>query len=130
MPGPSALAHVPASGNSEVAGVAQGGTAPWAGSPVSSQRSSEFSLGETFPPIPGILVKKIQAKEYVDLSELLPDNVELLRRAEVEPSTQVQGQRQLQRVSTLSTWVQCFATYAAVLAEAHPHRMRDLLAYL
>ena len=121
------------SGNSEfeAAGVAQGRTAPWAGNPVSSQRSSEFfSLGETFPPIPGKLVKKIQAEEYVDLSELLPDNVELLRRAEAEPSTQVQGQRQLRRVSTLSTWVQCFATYAAVLAEAHPYRMRDLLAYL
>ena len=86
--------------------------------------------GRDLSPIPGKLVKKIQAEEYVDLSELLPDNVELLRRAEAEPSTQVQGQRQIQRVSTLRTWVQCFATYAAVLAEAHPHRMRDLLAYL
>ena len=28
------------------------------------------------------------------------------------------------------TWVQCFVTYAAVVAEAHPHRMRDLMAYL
>ena len=87
MPGPSALAHVPVSGNIEAAGMAQGGTAPWAGSPVSSQRPSEFLPRETFPPIPGKLVKNIQAEEYVDLSELLPDNVELLRRAEAEPST-------------------------------------------
>ena len=28
------------------------------------------------------------------------------------------------------TWVQCFVTYAAVVAKAHPHRMRDLIAYL
>ena len=105
---------------------------PWLGglTPGCMALSKNFSLGETFPPIPEKLVTKIQSEEYVELAELLPDNVEVLRKADTQPSAQGQGQRQLRRVSNLSTWVQCFTTYAAILAEAHPHRTRDLFAYL
>jgi hypothetical protein len=87
-------------------------------------------LGETFPPITEKLVRKIQSEEYVDLAELLPDNMELMRRANDQPSAQGQRQRQLRRVSNLNTWIQCFATYSAILADIHPHRTVDLLAYL
>ena len=55
--------------------------------------------------------------------------MELLRLADMEVR-HGSGQRQPRRVASLMTWVPCFVTYAAVLAEAYPHRMRDLMAYL
>ena len=61
---------------------------------------------------------------------MLPDNVELVRRADTEPAGKGQGQRQLRRISNLTTWVQCYASYAAIVADAHPLRVRDLFAYL
>ena len=33
-------------------------------------------------------------------------------------------------VSSLLTWVSCFATYVMVVAEAHPHRVMDMFAYM
>ena len=33
-------------------------------------------------------------------------------------------------VSSLITWVASFTTYIAIVAEAHPERVRDLLAYM
>ena len=135
LPDASALAQVPLSEQGQIEETTQasdGSSLPWLGGPTPGcmALSKNFSLGETFPPIPEKLVTKIQSEEYVDLAELLPANVEVLRRAGAQPSAQGQGQRQLRRVCNLSTWVQCFATYAAILAEAHPHRTRDLFAYL
>ena len=71
-----------------------------------SKREGHFSLAEHFPPVPPKLVQKIQAGEFVDLAELLPDNMEMVRRASIEG--QGQSQRQLRRVVNLLTWVQCF----------------------
>ena len=61
-----------------------------------SKREGHFSLTEHFPPVPPKLVQKIQAGEFVDLAELLPDNMEMVRRASIEG--QGQSQRQLRRV--------------------------------
>ena len=59
----------------------------------------------------------------------MPDNKKLQQLADKE-SRHNSRQRQPRRVASLMTWVQCFMTYAAVVAKAHPHRMRDLIAYL
>ena len=100
--------------------------------PREGQGPSPFSLGETFTPIPSKLVKKIQSQDFVDMPELLPDNVELMRREEdtARRDPLSCSRRQLRRVGDLLTWVQCFSTYAAVLTEKHPHRVRELLGYL
>ena len=92
-------------------------------------QSSWFSLDEAFLPIPEKLVRHIQLLDYVDLAELLPDNMELQRLADTE-SRHGSGQWQPRWVNSLITWVQCFVTYATMVAEAHPHRMRNLMAYL
>ena len=92
-------------------------------------QSSWFSLGEAFPPIPEKLVRRSQSLDYVDLAELLPENMELQRLADTE-SRHGSGQRQPRQGNSLMTWVQCFVTYAAVVAEAHPNRMRDLMVHL
>ena len=43
--------------------------------------TSPVSLGALLGVVPGRIVAKITAREYDDLSELLPDNAELFRRA-------------------------------------------------
>ena len=43
-------------------------------------QSAGFSLGHGFPLIPPKLVGNILKWEYVGMSELLPDNLELARR--------------------------------------------------
>ena len=95
-------------------------------------RSGAFSLGESFPPIPARLVKKIQSGEFVDLSELLPDNMELSRRMSREPASdrhRTSGNSMMREVKSLLTWVQCFVTYVAVVVSAHPSRVQEMLAY-
>ena len=39
-----------------------------------------FLFNDSFPPIPAKLVEKIQVGEFVDMAELLRDNIELERR--------------------------------------------------
>ena len=68
-----------------------------------SKQSDWFSLAKAFPPIPAKLVKRIQSLEFIDLTELLPDNMGLMQRADSEPT---QGQWQLRRVLNLGTWMQ------------------------
>ena len=43
--------------------------------------SQGFSLGHGFPIIPAKMVNKLQKWEFVNMSELLPDNLELARRS-------------------------------------------------
>ena len=89
-------------------------------------------IGEGTPPVPAKLVKQIQSGQFVDFTELLPDNLELLRRL---PASSVSGANEdghcrLPQVSSLGTWVQCFAVYAAFVLRAAPDRALDLMAYL
>ena len=43
-----------------------------------------FFLGHGFPLIPAKLLSKTQKWEYVNMADLLPDNLELARRSQVE----------------------------------------------
>ena len=40
--------------------------------------NSLFGLASTIPPIPAKIVQKIQSNQFVDMKDLLPDNVALL----------------------------------------------------
>ena len=55
----------------------EGGGAP-SGSSVKSV--TPFIMGESLPPIPAKLVTKIQKGEFIDVAELLRDNIEAERR--------------------------------------------------
>ena len=50
-----------------------------------------FTLGEGLPPVPGKLVQKIQRGDYVDMAELLRDDMELERRKASRESTLALG---------------------------------------
>ena len=93
-------------------------------------------MASMFGPVPAKLVQKIQALLFVDMRELLPDNIALLRHMEAlnspnSPTPQAIGARpRMREVSSLTSWTLCFVTYLAVLAEAHPNLVRSRLAYL
>jgi hypothetical protein len=90
-----------------------------------------FSLASSFPPIPGKLVHKIQSLEFIEMRDLLPDNIALAERLEALPTHRAPFKTpETREVGALSTWVSAFCTYVAVVAAAHPGRVRDMLAYM
>ena len=97
------------------------------------QEPSPFVLGEALPVVPVRLVKRIIKGEFVDMSELLKDNMEVLRRRKQEsdgipaPYEQRASRRE---VPDILSWVQAFSLYAAVVASQHPNKAKELWAYL
>ena len=91
-----------------------------------------FVLSEALPVVPAKLVKRIVKGEFVDMAELLKDNMEVERRraAEGETSQALLGQRGSRReVPDMLSWLQCFSAYAAVLCSQYPEKAKELWAY-
>ena len=91
-----------------------------------------FLLSEGLPPVPAKLVSGIQNGDFVDMSELLRDNLEAQRRGALqEPggSSPASASRSRREVPDLLSWVQCFGVYTAVVADKYPERVKKLLAY-
>ena len=53
--------------------------------PNSSTKSAPFKFASSLAPIPAKLVRRIQALEFVEMRELLPDNVALAERLAALP---------------------------------------------
>ena len=68
------------------------------------------------------------------MRELLPDNLALAERLAALPQglapPKPPGEREISGGKALMTWVSSIATYVAIVAEAHPERVSDMLAYL
>ena len=92
-----------------------------------------FVLSETLPVVPAKLVRKILSGEFVDMAELLKDNMEAERRRHSSNADAMQGhlgQPSARReVPDLMSWLQCFSSYAAVVCSKHPEKTRELWAY-
>ena len=88
-----------------------------------------FILSEGLPPVPHKLVKKIQKGDYVDMAELLRDNMELGRRQSLEAGLGGGARPSRREVPDLLSWIACFGMYASVVAQKYPHRVRELWAY-
>ena len=95
-----------------------------------------YIVGEGLPVVPPRLVAKIQKGEFLDMAELLKDNIEAERRrlsssgglmASLIQATARHAQRR--EVPDLMSWVQCFGMYASVLSEVHPELRKGLWAY-
>ena len=88
-----------------------------------------------FSPIPLRLVQRNQALQYVDMKELLPDNIGLLRHLQAPDSPNAlvplasSSRPRLREVNSLLSWTLCFTTYIAVLVESHPGVVRSRWAY-
>ena len=72
------------------------------------------------------MVKQILRGEFVDMAELLKDNVEAERRREAGNESS-QGHRPSRReIPDLQSWLLCFSSYAAVVCQRFPHKAREL----
>ena len=102
-----------------------------------SLQLARLSLSHGFPLMPPKLVGKILKWEYVGMSELLPDNLELARRtAEAQRSlatscsSKAPKKRELtEDLKGLAAWSVCFSTYIAIISKEHPEKFQELLAY-
>ncbi len=94
-----------------------------------SDEGSPFILGEALPVVPGKLVLKIQRGEYVDMAELLKDNVEAERRRLAAGESGKMSRSSRREVPDMESWLQCFSSYAAVVCAKYPQKAQDLWAY-
>ena len=99
------------------------------------EKARPFVLGEGIPPVPARLVSRIWDDDYIDMAELLRDNLEAERRGN-SGNTQQSGlpggshSKPLRReVPDVLSWAQCFGVYIGVVVEKYPDRVKQLLAY-
>ena len=94
---------------------------------------SAFILSEALPVVPAKLVKRIQKAEYVDMAELLKDNMEAERRRMLSdsafPQSHLTNRPVRREIPDMLSWLQCFSLYAAVVASKYPEKARELWAY-
>lgn len=106
------------------------------GTLLNSSPESAFILGPGRAPIPAKLVKRILSHEYIEMSELIPENLEdppsEAMVLTLEGSTVVPKPNASKKgvIADILTWVECFNSYITVLTSACPSRSRDLLAYM
>jgi len=103
------------------------------GMPASDKDSKPFVLSEALPVVPPKLVRRIRRGEFVDMAELLKDNMEAERRRAAlggEGSTSHGMERVGRReVPDLLSWLHCYSLFAAVVCESHPEKVREMWAY-
>ena len=95
-----------------------------------------FSLSHGFPLIPAKVANKIQKWEFINMSELLPDNLELARHSAESCGTSSCATLKSPKKRELSedwkglvAWSVCFNTFVAIIAKKHPEKGQELLAY-
>ena len=84
------------------------------------QECSPFVLSEALPVVPAKLVKRILRGEYVDMSELLSDNLEAERRRALSEMGESGPRVSRREVPDLLSWLKCFILYAAIVASQYP----------
>ena len=94
-----------------------------------SEEVSPFVLSEALPVVPGKLVQRIQKGEYIEMAELLKDNVEAERRRVAAGDSGQAGRTCRREVPDFDSWLQCFSLYAAVVCAKYPQKARELWAY-
>ena len=99
--------------------------------PRSKAETQPFILSECLPPVPAKLVAKIIKGDFVDMAELLRDNIEAERRRALGESSSCPNASRPQRreVPDFMSWLQCFGTYVGIVATHKPERIKQLMAY-
>ena len=93
-----------------------------------------FIVGPGFLPVPYELVSQITSAKFIDLAELLSDN---LRDNEAEPQLLLDGRlvltatskRPKRSIDDIMSWSEVFSIYSLILASHYPSRWRDLTLY-
>ena len=90
-------------------------------------------VGPGYAPIPYKLVSKITAGLFVDLADLLPDNI---RAQEIEPQAFLEGKlvvsgskKRVVEIADIITWIEAFTIFSMILCLTFPSRWKDLNQY-
>ena len=70
--------------------------------PAKKRETDHFFHGVGISPVPGRLVQRIVDGAFVDMAELLPDNLELLRRESINPFPSKDSKVKLRQISSIS----------------------------
>ena len=106
---------------------------PWTqSSPLLQEAPAAVALSPASEPFPQKLVARILSGQFVEMKDLLMDNISLLQQLETmggQLPLALPGvmKPRLREVSTLPTWIYCFLAYAAI--RCPDPRTRDMLAY-
>ena len=105
---------------------------------INNGLNQAFILGPGRPPVPARLVAQILAYKFVEMSDLIPENLEapttevptfIIEGRSIVPTTTTSS-RKKNEIGDVLTWVECFNSYIAVISASRPERARDLLAYM
>lgn len=92
-----------------------------------------LSLSPATEPFPLKLVEKIQSGQYVEMKELLTDNISLLQQLDAVnvqyglPALPGLMRPRLREVTTLPSWLYCYLAYVAI--RCPDPTTRDMLSY-
>ena len=100
---------------------------------ASTGRSQGLILASSLPPVPAKIVSKIQVGQFIQMKDLLGDNIALVNQLDNLPANSLGGacsslpRPQMREVSSALAWAGCFLTFAAV--KMTDRATRDLLTY-
>ena len=100
--------------------------------PAKQSMAEVITLGAGLPQVPKKLVARIQAGEFIDMSELLPDRLSASGSPLTKSnSSEASGPSKQNRrnVANILEWLQCYSIYVAVVTEKIPEKIKDLLGY-
>ena len=97
-------------------------------------KSDPFVLGEGLPILPAKLTAKILRGEFVEMHELLQDNIALEKKVAEDPNCTSHAKPSKKRELTedmqgLLSWVECFNLFSSVLTTKYPKLDKALTAY-
>ena len=95
--------------------------------PTNTEASAVLSISPGLPPVPNKLVARIQAGEFIDMAEFLPDHIGINTTPSKEDKQAAKHKRR--QVTESLEWIQCFSIYVVVLTQKHPDCIQDLLGY-
>ena len=82
-------------------------------------------IGPSIPPVPGKVAKRIWQGSFIDMAELLPEQL-----SSPFPDDEPTHSRPKRRtICNITEWVQCFGIYVAIISQKEPNRVTDLLSY-
>ena len=81
-------------------------------------------ISSSLPPIPSKLITRIQEGHFVDMAELIPEQLYTLDTPEEKSLTS-----KLWDITNNVEWLHCFRTYFAIVSHTEPQRVTDLLGY-
>ena len=73
-----------------------------------SKGTTQFRMGDDLPPVPAKVIEKILIDQFIDMAELLRDNMEVERRRSTLESASVPAQPTRREVPDLLSREQCF----------------------